>query len=669
MTTDALKKQAREHEQNEAWEKALELYRRALEETEMGEEPEISLFNRVADLELRLGNVEAAMEQYERAIDLYMESDLPNNAIAICRKILRNVPGRAETFLRMGEIRAKQGFGVDARQNVLTYAEMMEERGDSEAATAALEELIGFFPADTEARVFLGERLVGLGDVEGGVQHLVGAWQQVIESGSEEAEGLEKRIRDLDPDVSLSRIDDSTGGSGDAPGPVADEVWGAIELPAEGMGVEEGAGAGPLERFLVNVPERTEGVPDLGKESAGEGGAGAPGAEVLEPTGKGTDSGFDAISFGEITLNTTRGKEEETDQEEAGQEIGDDVSADGGDAAGDDATHEASPFGDLPDFDLAGDDEGAEGAEDAEGAPLPLLGESGLSEAEAISLAEVAGPEEWTDAATPSTMEEAEVPSPLELLHDLVEQAHASGDRSALLASLGGLAAALSSAGDLASATAVHEQVLQLDPRNTEALAALGRTAPPNAPPPRKTAGGEGVGAPAGGGFVDLGALVLDDEETPTTRWVVEDERSGDEDADFAHMLSKFKAKVAQHITRDDARASYDLGTAYREMGLLDEAIGMFQQALRSQPGHLASLEMLGQCFLDREEPEVAIRVLERALKAGVPVEDDLLGIYYFLGVSHERAGNRAEAREFYEKVFSLDINFKDVTERLRALR
>ena len=663
MTTDALKKQAREHEQNEAWEKALELYRRALEEMEMGEEPEISLFNRVADLELRLGNVEAAMGQYERAIDLYMESDLPNNAIAICRKILRNVPGRAETFLRMGEIRAKQGFGVDARQNVLTYAEMMEERGDSGAATAALEELIAFFPADTEARVFLGERLVGLGDLEGGVGHLLGAWHQAKESGSEEAGALEKRIRDLDPDFSFSRIDESRGGSGDAPGPVADESWGAIELPAEGLGVEEGAGSGPLERFLVEIPERAEGLPDVGTESAGEGDGGAAGVDALEPTGKGTDSGFDAISFGEITLDTAKGREEETDQEEAGQETGNDVRDDAGRVAGDDATDEPPPFGDLPAFDLAGDDE------DAEGAPLPLLGESGPSEAEVNLLAEVAGPEEWTDSATPSTMEETEVRSPLELLHDLVEQAHASGDRPALLASLGGLAAALSSAGDLASATAVHEQVLQLDPRNAEALAALGRTAPPNAPPPRKAAGGEGVGAPAGGGFVDLGALVLDDEEMPTTRWVVEDERSGDEDADFAHMLSKFKAKVAQHITRDDARASYDLGTAYREMGLLEEAIGMFQQALRSQPGHLASLEMLGQCFLDREEPEVAIRVLERALKAGVPVEDDLLGIYYFLGISHERAGNSADAREFYEKVFSLDINFKDVTERLRALR
>jgi hypothetical protein len=50
-------------------------------------------------------------------------------------------------------------------------------------------------------------------------------------------------------------------------------------------------------------------------------------------------------------------------------------------------------------------------------------------------------------------------------------------------------------------------------------------------------------------------------------------------------------------------------------------------------------------------------------------VEDELIGIYYLMGRAHEDQGNSADALEFYEKVFSLDINFEDVTERLRALR
>jgi tetratricopeptide (TPR) repeat protein len=644
MTTDSLKKQARQHEQNEAWEKALQLYRRALDETEVGAEPEISLFNRVADLELRLGNVEAAIEQYERAIDLYLESDLPNNAIAICRKILRNVPGRAETFLRMGEIRANQGFGVDARQNVLTYAEMMEERGDSEAASRALEALVGWFPEDTEAQIFLGERLVGLGDVDGGVRHLLGAWRRLTETGSEQADPLAARIREIEPAAVFPEADDLSGeaGHGDAQrGTPAS--WGAMDLPSGGLGTGLAGGSGPVERFLVDSPEagRTQGEEE--------------GDDV-----SGSEPGLDAISFGEITLGTEEAgpPEAEVDEPEPAFPTSDGLEPSEPVVFRDEREQEddTSSFPELPSFELTAEPdadveaEGKDGWEDAgeDSDPLPLLGE---------------GP--------PTSVEDegASAPDPVAMLSALVDEAHAAGDRPGLLASLSSLAATLSRVGDEASAIAVHEQVLQLDPRNPDALAALGRAAPPSAPPPAVRSGDEAAGGTDRGGFVDLGALVLDDVEMPTTRWVVEDERSGDEDADFAHMLSKFKAKVAQHITRDDARASYDLGTAYREMGLTDEAIGMFQQALRSQPGHLASLEMLGQCFLDREEPEVALRVLERALKTGVPVEDDLLGIYYFLGVAHERAGNRAEAREFYEKVFSLDINFKDVTERLRALR
>jgi hypothetical protein len=50
-------------------------------------------------------------------------------------------------------------------------------------------------------------------------------------------------------------------------------------------------------------------------------------------------------------------------------------------------------------------------------------------------------------------------------------------------------------------------------------------------------------------------------------------------------------------------------------------------------------------------------------------VEDELIGIYYLMGRAKEDLGNAKDAVEFYDKVFSLDINFEDVTERLRALR
>jgi tetratricopeptide (TPR) repeat protein len=188
-----------------------------------------------------------------------------------------------------------------------------------------------------------------------------------------------------------------------------------------------------------------------------------------------------------------------------------------------------------------------------------------------------------------------------------------------------------------------------------------------SAPPPRAEA------PPRPGpsdDFIDLGSLVLDDQPERTTRWFVPaEEPSGDDEADFAKMLSQFKSKVAENLAGDDATAHYDLGTAYKEMGLLQEAIAEFQQSLRADPRNLGTFEMLGQCFLDGGQPEVAVRTLDRAMALPFDVEDDLLGIYYYTGRAHETMGNAGRAREFYEKVFSLDINFKDVTERLRALR
>jgi predicted Zn-dependent protease len=104
-------------------------------------------------------------------------------------------------------------------------------------------------------------------------------------------------------------------------------------------------------------------------------------------------------------------------------------------------------------------------------------------------------------------------------------------------------------------------------------------------------------------------------------------------------------------------------------MGLLDEAIGMFQNALRADPDFLPATEMLGQTFLDKGEADAAVEVLKRGLSLDVAVEDDLIGIYYYLAQAYEATGNPAAARDYYMRVFALDINFIDVTEKLRALR
>ncbi|HEU0079056.1 MAG TPA: tetratricopeptide repeat protein, partial [Longimicrobiaceae bacterium] len=171
--------------------------------------------------------------------------------------------------------------------------------------------------------------------------------------------------------------------------------------------------------------------------------------------------------------------------------------------------------------------------------------------------------------------------------------------------------------------------------------------------------------------YVDLGSLIMEDEPTErTTRFVVEEEEpTGDEDRDFADMLAVFRQKVNENISAEDAASHYDLGLAFMEMGLVDEAIAEFQVALRAGASPLATLELLGRCFVDKGQFAVASRVLERALKIPGTGEPDVVGVVYQLGRCQEAMGNSAAAQEAYERVLAFDIRFRDTLARLDALR
>ena len=73
-----------------------------------------------------------------------------------------------------------------------------------------------------------------------------------------------------------------------------------------------------------------------------------------------------------------------------------------------------------------------------------------------------------------------------------------------------------------------------------------------------------------------------------------------DEQREFQEILEQFKRGIDQNLETDDYQAHYDLGVAFKEMGLLDEAIAEFQKALRAPEGRLRTSEALGIAFFDK---------------------------------------------------------------------
>jgi tetratricopeptide (TPR) repeat protein len=103
-------------------------------------------------------------------------------------------------------------------------------------------------------------------------------------------------------------------------------------------------------------------------------------------------------------------------------------------------------------------------------------------------------------------------------------------------------------------------------------------------------------------------------------------------------------------------------------MGLVDEAIAEFQKALRGATGRVRTYEALGQCFLEKQQFQVAATILSRALNEQGIGDDQLVGVLYLLGYCSEALRAQADALAYYQRVFAVDIQFRDVADRLARL-
>ena len=170
--------------------------------------------------------------------------------------------------------------------------------------------------------------------------------------------------------------------------------------------------------------------------------------------------------------------------------------------------------------------------------------------------------------------------------------------------------------------------------------------------------------------FIDLGSLVIDEDDRPRdTRMTGQQvESTGDEQRDFEEMLAQFKRGIDENVDLDDYQAHYDLGVAFKEMGLLDEAVAEFQRALRAPEGRLRTCEALGMCFYEKGQFPVAEAVLRRAVDTLPGGDDEKIGLIYWLARSAEEQGKADTARALYERALAVDIRFQDTNERINRL-
>ena len=822
--------------------RAVEIWLEALanQEADGDSNPDLSIYNRIGDLYIKLKEPAQAADYYDQAVDKYAELGFHNNAIAMCNKVLRNAPARQSTYLKLAKLYAAKGFMAEAKQNFVEYAERMQKVGKIEHAFAALKEFTDISPESESLREMLTEHLKMYGNDPGKrassarvstpVTPKQAPDEDPSKSGKRKTSSLvfldldepgpskagkaaapvrppapaapiappfvESLLEEIEPepDDSLdiettSLVDEEpgvTGSEGMLEGletthtdfgelrastpktPSIREELTPADLHLEQMpeleptvSADAAEAADPLEeadlvlegnievaepphppppppappsrRASVSPPQPPPAkvtppaapkLKPLGRPAGGTPAAAepprvkpvvpkrpsgptptpgpAPGkrktvVEVppleLEPDFESatTDAGHEVDDEPLVTDEARSDSRYVQTEDDTSISVGRrsgfiDLGVDGIDTSGDQVG--SLVFSNIEETPAAPDIEDLESrvadnpddpeAHQALGEALIEAGERdrGIEE---LDLATAGFENTGNLGQARDLVDEILRLDPNSVRHrqKAVEFSFKAGDKVRLIDAYVELADALLRSDLPEKARAVYLRVAEHDPKNERAKAALAMLAPAVAPakPEGKVKAKDAKMKVRGeaaldGDFVDLSSMMLEDDvPAKDSRMTVEDEEpTGDEEQDFQDMLARFKQGIDENIDEADFQSHYDLGVAFKEMGLLDEAISELQKALRAPEGKLRTSEMLGICFFEKGAYGVSESILRRGLDLPASGDQERLGVLYWLGRALEQQGKKADARDLYGRVFAVDIRFLDAEKRVKAL-
>jgi tetratricopeptide (TPR) repeat protein len=202
----------------------------------------------------------------------------------------------------------------------------------------------------------------------------------------------------------------------------------------------------------------------------------------------------------------------------------------------------------------------------------------------------------------------------------------------------------------------VYENILKIQPDNIKAKEAIEKL---TVPEEKATEGiveaKEGIAEEQKEGFFDISKEIIKEiEEEEKLQGIFKSEA---EKITFEELLKEFKSKISQEIDENDVETHYNLGIAYKEMGLLDEAIQEFVLTSRFLNKAYDSYTMIAACLGEKREYRKAIEFYKKALLMPDVPKDKIAGTYLEIGYIFENLGELDKALFSFKKAYDMDNN------------
>ena len=622
---------------------AIDEYRKLLKESAN----DTTTLNRVGDLYARLNRLDKATALFKKTADHFIDEGFFVKAIAIYKKIIRLDPAQIEVYERLADLYSRQGLVNESRSQYQVVADYYQKHGNVDAAIGVYGKLIELEPDNPSHRLRLADQL-------------------------RQSERPREAVRQFQEIASLflthGRADDAV------------KLYiAALEVDADDLGfitdallqLKDAGHSEAAERLLAAATERNPEAEGLSRLVGLDGEAPAAEPTAAGPEGEAAKPEIEAVPTeieGEDILVL------DLDNEELSADIG---------PSRTELLPQDEPVAEADteiEIDLAELEAPAAEPDSAASRRLDEL----LVEAETLAkfglVEKAAARLEEALALDPERVETYDPLLGLYLDRGDVDKVIGVGERLSEMAVEGKAMAAWELVRDRLREEGYSVDGGRLGPPagEPEPEEAVTPKAEEEAAPPQSEAadwlkesaaeeGGEELFR-AEEEFFDLASELEDELRREGALAADEELLEPAAEQSVEEIVEGFKQGMAETLSEEDYDTHYNLGIAYREMGLVDEAIGEFQLAAKDPRYLVDCCSLLAASFVDKGFPELAVKWYLRGLESPSLNEEESLGLMYELGNLYLSMDEEEKARERFVEIYGINSNYRDVVAKLQEL-